>query len=132
MKINKIEHIAIMTSDMDQSIHFYETMFGFEVRARGENNMREMTFLRHKDWYGMELELIRDLSPQFEYSSAGIVNHLAFTVGNIEEAIKSYKEKEIEFKSDAPNIAIDGAKTIFFYGPNQELLQLVEPVNDKK
>jgi lactoylglutathione lyase len=124
--IKKVEHTAIIVNDMDKSIAFYCDLFGFTVRVRGQSKTREMCFLCHENQPGFEIELIRDLVPQ-PYSENGIVNHLAFTVENMEEAIAHFRERGIVFLSDAPNIAIDGAKTIFFRGPNQELLQLVEP-----
>ncbi|MDG5787190.1 VOC family protein [Evansella sp. AB-P1] len=127
--IKKVEHVALMATNMDESIAFYTEKFGFEVRDRGETAVRELTFLSHKNQPGFEIELVRDLNPGKEYSASGIVNHLAFTVENMEEAIAYYKNLGITFQSDEPNKSIDGSKIIFFYGPNNELLQLVQPVN---
>lgn len=129
--IKKVEHIALIVTDMDRSIRYYSNMFGFQLRTRGESKVREMAFLVHKDQPGFEIELIRDLQPGQEYSTKGIVNHVAFTVENIQEAISYYANKGVHFHTKQPNIAIDGAKTIFFDGPDQELLQFVEPVNSK-
>jgi lactoylglutathione lyase len=56
---------------------------------------------------------------------------LAFTVEDIEAAINYFKQKGIEFASETPNPAIDGGKTVFFYGPDREYLQLVEPGKDR-
>ena len=43
--IRKMEHVAIMVRDMDQSIQFYSDIFGFNVRLRGSKPDREMAFL---------------------------------------------------------------------------------------
>ncbi|MED0678109.1 VOC family protein [Aneurinibacillus thermoaerophilus] len=43
--IKKIEHVALIVSDMDRSIAFYSSMFGYRVRLRGQNAVREMAFL---------------------------------------------------------------------------------------
>lgn len=125
--IKKMEHVAIIVTDMDRSIMFYEEMFGYKVRIRGQSAVREMAFLYHDNQPGMEIELIRDLKPIENYSDSGIVNHLAFTVDNIDEAIAHYKEKGIIFNSDEPKPTLDGGRMILFYGPNRELLQFVEP-----
>jgi lactoylglutathione lyase len=125
--IKKLEHVAIMVKDMDKSIEFYSNMFNFILRTRGKNERREMAFLKQKDHPDFEIELIKDLNVEGDYSDSGIVNHLAFTVENIQEAMTYYKEKGIQFNTENPNISIDGAKVIFFNGPNQELLQLVQP-----
>lgn len=130
--IKKVEHVALIVSNMERSIEYYSGMFGYKLRTRGQGLTRDMAFLYHDDQPGFEIELIRDLQPQGDYSDKGIVNHLAFTVENIEEAIEYYRIKGIEFNSEKFNTAVDGAKTIFFYGPNRELLQLVEPNEERK
>nr|MDA8229478.1 VOC family protein [Desulfitobacterium hafniense] len=123
----KIEHVALIVQNIDESVKYYENLFGFQLRVKGKNPRREMAFLYHPAMTGIEIELIQDLVPLGEYHCQGVVNHLAFTVENMEKAIANYREKGVVFLSEAANAAIDGAKTIFFYGPNNELLQLVEP-----
>ncbi|GGE27961.1 lactoylglutathione lyase [Pullulanibacillus camelliae] len=124
--IQKVEHVALIVTDMEKSIAYYSSMFGFSLRTRRQNKHRELAFLKHDQQPGFEIELIRDLVPQAGYSDKGIVNHLAFTVENIEEAIRFYKKRGLTFNSETYDTANDGTKTIFFYGPNQELLQFVE------
>ncbi len=130
--IKKIEHVALIVKDMGKSIDYYCEMFGFKLRVRGQSSTREMAFLCHENQLGFEIELIRDIVSQGEYAEKSVVNHLAFTVDNISKSIAFYRDKGIVFNSDSPNTAIDGAKTIFFYGPNRELLQLVEPSRRKE
>ncbi|MBN6188091.1 VOC family protein [Aneurinibacillus sp. BA2021] len=125
--IKKMEHVAVIVTDMDRSIAFYKEMFGYEVRLRGENAVRDMAFLYHPAQPGMEIELIRDLTPQESYSDSGIVNHIAFTVDRIEDAIDYYRAKGIVFHTEEPKPTLEGGRMILFYGPDRELLQLVEP-----
>lgn len=124
--ISKIEHIAIIANDMDESIKFYSDMFGFKVRLRGSGPNREMAFLYLEKQPSMEIELIRDIDPIGEYSENGLVNHLAFTVEDLDASIKYYKEKGIIFTSDETKPTLEGGRMILFYGPNKELLQLVK------
>lgn len=124
--IKEVEHVALIVTDMDHSISYYSSMFGFTLQTRRQNQTREMAFLKHDQQPGFEVELIRDLDQQDGYSDRGIVNHLAFTVEDIKVAIRFYREKGIIFHSETYDTASDGTKTIFFYGPNGELLQLVE------
>ncbi len=126
--IRKMEHVAIMVRDMDQSIQFYSEIFGFNVRLRGGKSDREMAFLYLEAQPDMEIELIQEKVAAVEYSETGIVNHLAFTVENIDETIQFLKEKEIVFTSDEVKPTLEGGRMILFHGPNQELLQLVERV----
>ena len=126
--IRKMEHVAIMVRDMDQSIRFYSKMFGFRVRLRGSKPDREMAFLYHEAQPDMEIELIQEKTAETEYSETGIVNHLAFTVENIEVTIQFLKENEIVFTSDEVKPTLEGGRMILFHGPNHELIQLVERV----
>ncbi|WP_102346308.1 VOC family protein [Bacillus sp. Marseille-P3661] len=130
--IKKIEHTAIIVKNIDEAIHYYSEMFGFKLRAKGDNGKRLMAFIQHEHQPEFEIELMQDIELVTDYSETGIVNHLAFTVDNILEAIDYYKGKGIVFNSDSPNTAIDGAQTIFFNGPNGELLQLVQPTRTYK
>lgn len=125
--IRKVEHVALIVKNMDEAIQFYCEMFGYQLRSRGNSKTREMSFLTHENQPGFEIELIQDLVPQGDYAESGIVNHLAFTVDHMEEAIAYYREKGVQFETEQPSQNYQGAKIIFFYGPNRELLQLVEP-----
>lgn len=124
--IKKIEHTAIIVSDMDHTIQYYSDMFGFKVRLRGSSKTREMAFLYLEEQPSMEIELIRDIDPLDEYNKSGIVNHLAFAVEDINQAISYYEKKGIKFLSDQPKSTLEGGLMILFYGPNGELLQLIE------
>lgn len=124
--IKKMEHTAIIVVNMDHAIQYYSDMFGFKVRLRGSSKTREMAFLYLEEQPSMEIELIRDIDPIGEYNKSGIVNHLAFTVEDINQAISYYEKKGIKFLSDQPKSTLEGGLMILFYGPNGELLQLIE------
>ena len=124
--IKKIEHTAIIVANMDHTIQYYSDMFGFKVRLRGSSNIREMAFLYLEDQPSMEIEFIRDIDSIGEYNKSGIVNHLAFAVEDINQAISYYEKKGIKFLSNQPNPTLEGGLMILFYGPNGELLQLIE------
>lgn len=126
--IQKMEHVAIMVRDMGQSIRFYTDILGFSVRLQGSKPDREMAFLYFESQPGMEIELIQEKTGAVEYSETGIVNHLAFTVENIDETIQFLKEKEIAFTSNEVTPTLEGGRMIFFHGPSGEFLQLVEKV----
>ncbi|HHW37404.1 MAG TPA: VOC family protein [Bacillales bacterium] len=124
--IRKMEHVAIMVRDMDQSIQFYSDILGFRVRLQGSKPDRGMAFLYLESQPDMEIELIQEKTTTTEYSETGIVNHLAFTVENIDETIHILREKGIVFSSDEVKPTLEGGRMIFFHGPNWEQLQLVE------
>lgn len=128
--IQKMEHTAIMVQDMEGSIQFYCDVLGFNVRLRGRKPDREMAFLYLESQPDMEIELICDVDSAVGYNEDGIVNHLAFTVNDIEAAIGYLKDKRVEFCSDEIKPTLEGGRMILFWGPSQELLQLVERVNN--
>lgn len=128
--IKKIEHTAIMVKNMEESIEFYTDVFGFTVRLRGKRGDRELAFL-YKDGYpDTEIELICDQSPEEPFNENSIVNHLAFTVDDIEAAIEYLREKNVDLSPEAIRPTLEGGKMIMFYGPNREYLQLVERVKE--
>ncbi|RST77222.1 VOC family protein [Siminovitchia acidinfaciens] len=128
--IQKMEHTAIMVHDMERSIEFYCEVLGFKVRLRGRKPDREMAFLYLESQPDMEIELICDVDSVVCYNADGIVNHLAFTVNEIETAIGYLKDKSVEFCSDEIKPTLEGGRMILFWGPSRELLQLVERVNN--
>ncbi len=128
--IQKMEHTAIMVQDMERSIQFYCDVLGFNVRLRGRKPDREMAFLYLESQPDMEIELICDADSAVGYNEDGIVNHLAFTVNDIEAAIGYLKDKRVEFCSDEIKPTLEGGRMILFWGPSRELLQLVERVNN--
>lgn len=124
--IQKIEHTAIMAKDMENSIEFYTEKLGFKVRLRGNSPNRELAFLYLESQPDMEIELIRDLEPTETYHDVGLVNHLAFNVTDIDEAIRHYRNLGIEFTTVETKPTLEGGRMILFHGPNGELLQLIE------
>ncbi|WP_170169042.1 VOC family protein [Mesobacillus subterraneus] len=124
--LKKIEHVAIMASNLEESISFYTQKMGFILRSRGtKGNRREIAFLYLENDPSVEIELMFDLVSSGPYAEKGIVNHLAFCVEDMEKSISHFKSLGIDFATEKPSISIDGSKTIFLYGPNKELLQFV-------
>lgn len=119
------EHVAIMVKNMDESIHFYEQVFGFEVRFRKKRADREMTFLYMKNAPEIEIELIQDIDPVDEYHTTGVVHHLAFRVENLENALDYVNENSSLAVSAEVKPAGEG-RMVLFEGLNGEILQLIE------
>lgn len=130
--IAKVEHTAIIVNDIDESLDFYCNLFGFVLRLRGKTPARELAFMYHKNQPDFEIELIRELNPVTEYSERGIVNHVAFTVDDVDEAMNLLKDKGIRFHTEQPVATLEGGRTVLFNGPSNELLQLIEPSPERK
>lgn len=119
------EHVAIIVKDMEESINFYEQVFGFEVRFRKKRNDREMVFLLLKNAPQFEIELIQDIDPVRSYSTVGVVNHLAFRVADLQKAIDFINDNSSLNVTADIKPAAEG-QMILFEGLNGEMLQLIE------
>lgn len=120
----KMEHIGIMVNNMDESLAFYQKILGLELRTREWLNEEvELAFLFFPEQPSVEVELVYGGKVENE----GIVNHLAFTVENIEAELLRFKEAGVKLVDEEPrSILNDHVKIAFFEGPNGEKLELVE------
>ncbi|WP_163538436.1 VOC family protein [Gracilibacillus sp. YIM 98692] len=120
----KMEHVGIMVNDMDESLAFYQNILGLELRKREWlNDTVELAFLFFPEQPSVEVELVYGGPVENE----GIVNHLAFTVENIEAELVRFKEAGVKLVDEEPrSIFNDTVKIAFFKGPNGEKLELVE------
>jgi lactoylglutathione lyase len=120
----KIEHVGIMVNDMDESLAFYQNILGLELRNREWlNDTVELAFLFFPEQPSVEVELVYGGRVENE----GIVNHLAFTVENIEAELVRFKEAGVKLVDEEPRSILNGTvKIAFFQGPNGEKLELVE------
>lgn len=120
----KMEHVGIIVNDMEESLEFYQNILGLELRKREWlNDTIELSFLFFPEQPSVEIELVYGSQVENE----GIVNHLAFTVENIETVLSRFKEAGVKLVDDEPrSILNDTVKIAFFQGPNGEKLELVE------
>jgi lactoylglutathione lyase len=120
----KMEHVGIMVNDMDESLAFYQNILGLELRNREWlNDSIELAFLFFPEQPSVEVELVYGGPVENE----GIVNHLAFTVENIEAELVRFKEAGVKLVDEEPRSILNGTvKIAFFQGPNGEKLELVE------
>ncbi|MBS4194188.1 VOC family protein [Lederbergia citri] len=119
-----MEHVGIMVNDMDESLAFYQNILGLKLRNREWlNDTVELAFLYFPEQQSVEIELVFGVRVENE----GIVNHLAFTVEDIEAELIRFKEAGIKLiDEESRSILKDNVKIAFFHGPNGEKLELVE------
>jgi len=120
-KITGLAHIGVFVKDMDKSIDFY-TRLGFTLDAEEKPSIR-LAFLSAGTCL-IELIEQKDI-PKRE---AGVVDHIAMVVDNIEAAIENAIAKGINI--DASTISqvsiLGGVKNVFFDGPDGERLEFFE------
>lgn len=125
MAIRKLEHVGVMVSDLETSIKFYQTL-GLDLLDRMEASpVIKLAFLGDRQRGQVYVELIAGNKNNFP--DEGKVNHIAFTVDNIEAEIDRLKSLNVIFTSDEISSLKNGSRYIFFKGPDGESLELFQP-----
>ncbi|AFC27812.1 Glyoxalase/bleomycin resistance protein/dioxygenase [Paenibacillus mucilaginosus 3016] len=124
--IHKLEHIGIMVSNMDASIRFYTEVLGLQLARREQiDNGPELGFLSFPGSEHIEIELIGRGTEGL--SGSGIVNHVAFTVSDIEGEMARLQDLGVRFEEGSSKVILNGVRIAFFQGPDGERLELFQP-----
>lgn len=119
MKILHIDHIGIAVEQLDQVTRFYNEILGLE--SHGVEHVAEqkvnVAFLPIKD---SELELLESTDPdgpisRFIKSKGQGIQHIAFRVENIEDALAELKQKGVRLIDEQPRIGAGGARIAFIH-----------------
>lgn len=119
----KIAHVGIVVQDVERSSEFYTKVLRCQIVDIYEDERIKLVFLQTGDQI---IELVKYYQKEI-HRQAGIIDHIAFQVENIEQEIKQLKGKNVEFLYEAP-IIVGNKKIIFFTGPDGERLELVEEI----
>lgn len=127
IKIEDINHIAIICSDYECSKRFYTEVLGLRVLRetyRAERNSWKLD-LALNGRYTIELFSFPDPPARRSHPEAAGLRHLAFTVENIEETVERLLAQNIACEA----VRIDdltGKKFTFFQDPDGLPLELYE------
>lgn len=129
MKALKVDHIGIAVKNLDETLKFYTEVLGLELGGTEvvEDQKVKVAFLPVGD---TEVELLESTSPDgpiakyIEKNGEGI-QHIAFKVDNIEEAIKHMEDKGMRMIDQEPRYGAGGAKIAFVH-PKSSHRVLVE------
>jgi methylmalonyl-CoA/ethylmalonyl-CoA epimerase len=119
MKALKVDHIGIAVSNLDEAVKVYTEVLGLELAGTEvvEEQKVRVAFLPVGD---TEVELLESTSPDgpiakfIEKNGEGI-QHIAFKVDNIEEAIQAMKDKGLKMIDESPRYGAGGAKIAFMH-----------------
>jgi|SRR5659263_293379 len=132
--IKAIDHIGIMTNDLQKSVEFYTDVLGFSISSKIE--MEEVglsAIFIEKNGSKIELMGYRGAIPKrsegieikLGVSSIPINDHITFTVDDLGATVTELKEKGIEFGLETTELE-GGMKLASFKDPNGVLIELVE------
>jgi methylmalonyl-CoA/ethylmalonyl-CoA epimerase len=132
MKILKIDHLGIAVNSIEQGKSFWTDVLG--LAFEGSETVAEQKVTTAFFPVGeSEVELLESTAPDgpiakyIEKKGQGI-QHIAFRVANIEEALAELKEKGIQLIDQQPRIGAGGAKIAFLHpkATNGVLVELCE------
>jgi len=120
-KITGLAHIGIFVKDIDKSIDYYKRL-GFTLDAE-ENPSIRLAFLSAGNCL---IELVEKKDDPAR--PAGVVDHVAVIVDDIDAAIANAKANGIEIDASQINsmTILGGVKNVFFEGPDGERLEFFE------
>lgn len=129
---SKIDHIGIAVANLDEALKLYTEVLGLTVHGTEtvEEQKVKVAFLPIGD---TEVELLESTDPEgpiakfIEAKGQGI-QHIAFRVSNIEEALEAMKAKGIRLIDEKPRYGAGGAKIAFLHpkSTNGVLIELCE------
>ena len=132
MKVQKIDHLGIAVDSIEKGKNFWIDIMGlgFEGTETVESQKVTTAFLPIGE---SEVELLESTAPDgpiakyIEKKGTG-VQHIAFRVENIEDALKELKEKGIKLIDEKPRRGAGGAMIAFLHpkATNGVLVELCE------
>lgn len=133
MKVLKLDHIGIAVENLSESLEFWRDVLGLEVAGTEvvEEQKVKVAFLPVGD---TEVELLESTSPDgpiakfIERNGGGGIQHMAFRVDSIEDAIKYIEEKGLRMIDQEPRYGAGKARIAFIHpkSSNRILVELSE------
>ncbi|MEA3319271.1 MAG: VOC family protein [Bacillota bacterium] len=126
MAIKRLEHVGIMVKDIQTSIEFYTNVVGFSLKGQIDhpNGEIKLAFLGFNESEETELELIQGYNDNLPVE--GKVHHIALTVDDVEAEHDRLKSLGVTFIEQEITTLPNGARYIFFAGPDGEWIELFE------
>ncbi|MCD6434778.1 MAG: methylmalonyl-CoA epimerase [Clostridiales bacterium] len=132
MKTLKVDHIGIAVKNLDETLKFYTEVLGLEVQGTEvvDEQKVKVAFLPVGD---SEIELLESTDPEgpiarfIEKNGEGL-QHIAFKVDDVEEAIEYMKAKGMRMIDEQPRYGAGGAKIAFVHpkSSNRVLVELTQ------
>lgn len=117
-----VNHIGLVVKDIEVSSNFYRQVLDCEFCDCVETEDATLLFLKAGD---ETLELIKYRRLDNCVRSAGIVDHIAFTVPDMTAALEKLAQFKVPLLLDKPKELPD-KKIMFFSGPDGERLEFIQ------
>ena len=119
MELSHIEHIGIAVKNLDESIKFYEKVFGLKCYAVEEVKDQKVKTAFFKIGE-TKIELLESIEPDgpisrfIEKKGEGI-HHIAFKTKDINSSLKELEEKNIRLIDEHPRKGAEGLNIAFLH-----------------
>jgi catechol 2,3-dioxygenase-like lactoylglutathione lyase family enzyme len=129
-RIHGLDHAAIIVSDLDRALHFYQKGLGFRLLGHIEMNDDRARTLTHLDTGRGIVELVSSAvdpasaADTYNDRQTGIP-HIALRVTDLDAIAQSLRDAGITFTQE-PVTTPHGARVAFFTDPDGTLIELVE------
>jgi methylmalonyl-CoA/ethylmalonyl-CoA epimerase len=119
MDITYIEHIGIAVKNLDESIKYYEDIFGLKCYKIEEVKDQKVktAFLKIGE---TKIELLESTDPQgpigsfIEKRGEGI-HHIAFAVNDLQKNLNNLKEQNVRLIDESPRKGAEGLDIAFLH-----------------
>lgn len=128
----RFSHVGLVVTDLDRSIQFYQEVLGLSCLERYPDKGRgvAIAFLG-TGAPALELLCYTDLGRSAR-EPQGRLDHVAWYVDDIALAMQDLRQKGVVFTPDEPMEVLDGRRIAFFFGPDDERVELVQPAKQGK
>ena len=127
--ITGLAHIALYTKDMETSLNFYKALGGVVTDQADVQKPTGTNHIKIVQMPGFFLEIIEPHDGSPVTAEGGLFPHIAMEVDDIDAVIAACKAAGItSFRTEETNTLpiFGGIRNIFFYGPDGELLELLQ------
>ena len=127
MKINHVQHLAVNTKNIEESVAFYRDILGFTETSRADMGDSILVYMHVCGDTYMELfDLKGNVVDEDAAENRRGLRHIAFDVDNLYEWNDFLKEKNIPFILDVVEMPIIGKRAILVLDPNGTVVELCE------
>ena len=122
----RILHTSITVKDLEESITFYREVMGLEYLHRRDipENKAVIAFLRDPE-SGAQIELTF-WKEKDDWNEGDELDHIAFAVRDMDEAIRKFKERNVEIAMEPYSLKGSTTRIAFIKDPNGIWLEIVE------
>lgn len=119
MRLDRIHHVGIAVSNLDESIDLYTSALGAQLvkRAVSDSDGLQAAFIRIGDGEVELLQPTRDETPvgKFLAKRGPGLHHVAYAVADIDRALEEARAAGLELIDQQPRVGLHGSRIAFLH-----------------